>query len=75
VRLLDVDTGASRIVYGATTANMNLRAFRADGSAVILYAPQAPGANITDYTLVPLSGSPTISFKEVNGLLASIRLR
>jgi hypothetical protein len=75
VRLINVDTGASRIVYGLTTANMNLRTFRADGSAVIVYAPQAPGATITDYTLVPLSGSPPITFMEVNGLLASVRLR
>jgi len=75
VRLLDVDTGASRIVYGTSTANMSLRAFRADGSAVIIYAPQAPGSNITEYTLVPLSGSAPIMFKEVNGLIASVRLR
>lgn len=76
VRLLDVEKGTSRIVYGFTTANMNLRLFRADGSALIVYAPQAPGANMYDYTLVPLSGSaPPITFKDVNGLLASARLR
>ena len=76
VRLLDVDKGTSRIVYGFSTANMNLRGFRADGSALIVYAPQAPGANMYDYTLVPLAGSasPT-TFKEVNGLMASVRLR
>lgn len=75
LRLLNVDTGASRIAYGLTIANMNLRTFRADGSAVILYAPQAPGANTYDYTLVPLSGAPPTTFKEVNGLMASVRLR
>lgn len=75
LRLINVDTGASRIAYGLTTANMNLRTFRADGSAVIVYAPQAPGATMTDYTLVPLSGAPPVTFKEVNGLLASVRLR
>jgi hypothetical protein len=75
LRLIDVDTGATRIVYGASTANMSLRAFRADGSAVIIYAPQAPGSDITDYTLVPVSGSTPITFKEVNGLIASVRLR
>jgi hypothetical protein len=75
VRLLNVDTAASRIAYGLTTANMNLRVFRADGSALIVYAPQAPGANMYDYTLVPLSGAPPITFKDVNGLLASVRLR
>lgn len=74
VRLLDVDSGTSRIVYGASTPNMSMRAFRADGSAVIVYAPQAPGANVYDYTLVPLSGGPSVTFKEVNGLIASVRL-
>ena len=75
VRLLDVDSGASRIVYGTSTANTSLRAFRADGSAVIVYAPQAPGSDIAEYTLVPLSGSAPTTFKEVNGLIASVRLR
>jgi hypothetical protein len=42
---------------------------------VIIYAPQAPGSDITDYTLVPVSGSTPITFKEVNGLIASVRLR
>jgi hypothetical protein len=75
LRLINVDTGASRIAYGLTIANMNLRTFRADGSAVIVYAPQAPGANMSDYTLVPLTGGSPITFREVNGLLASVRLR
>jgi hypothetical protein len=75
VRLLNVDTGASRIAYGFAIPNMNLRTFRADGSALIVYPPQEPGANMYDYTLVPLSGAPPITFKEVNGLLASVRLR
>ena len=75
VRLLDVDKGTSRIVYGASIANMNLRVFRADGSALFIYAPQIPGGGTYDYTLVPLSGAPPITFKEVNGLLASVRLR
>ena len=75
VRLFDADKNAGRIVYGLGTANMNLRVFRADGSALIVYAPQVPGANTYDYTLVPLSGAPPITFKEVNGLLASVRLR
>jgi len=75
LRLINVDTGASRIAYGLTVANMNLRTFRADGSAAIVYAPQAPGANMSDYTLVPLTGAPSITFKEVNGLIASVRLR
>ena len=75
VRLLDVEKSTSRIVYGFNTANMNLRTFRADGSALIVFAPQAPGTNVYDYTLVPLSGSSPITFKDVNGLLASVRLR
>lgn len=75
VRLLDVEKGTSRIVYGASTANLSLRTFRADGSAVILAAPQPPGANLYDYTLVPLSGAAPVTFKDVNGLLASVRLR
>jgi hypothetical protein len=75
VRLLNVDTGASRIAYGFAIPNMNLRTFRADGSALIVYAPQAPGANTSDYTLVPLSGASPVTFKEVNGLIASVRLR
>ena len=75
VRLLNVDTGASRIAYGFAIPNMNLRTFRADGSALIVYAPQAPGANMYDYTLVPLSGGQPVTFKEVNGLIASVRLR
>ena len=74
VRLFDVDKNAGRIVYGLGTANMNLSAFRADGSALIIHAPQAPGANMYDYTLVPLSGASPITFKEVN-VLASVRLR
>jgi hypothetical protein len=75
LRLVNADTSASRIAYGLTTPNMNLRTFRADGWAVIVYAPQAPGANMNDYTLVPLDGAPPITFKDVNGLLASVRLR
>jgi hypothetical protein len=75
LRLLNVDTGASRIAYGLTTANMGLRAFRADGSAALVFAPQAPGATAYDYTLVPLTGAPPVTFKDVNGLLASVRLR
>lgn len=75
VRLLDVEKGTSRIVYGASRANLSLRTFRADGSALVLAAPQAPGATLTDYTLVPLSGAPPVTFTEVNGLLASVRLR
>ena len=75
LRLLNVDSGASRIAYGLTAANMSIRTFRADGSAVVVYAPQAPGAATSDYTLVPLSGSPPVTFKDVNGLLASVRLR
>jgi len=75
LRLINVDTGASRIAVGLTIANTNLRTFRADGSAVIVYAPQAPGATMSDYTLVPLTSGPSITFREVNGLLASVRLR
>jgi hypothetical protein len=76
VRLLDVDKGTSRIIYGASIANMSLRTFRVDGSALILAAPQPPGANTYDYTLVPLSNvTAAVTFKEVNGLLASVRLR
>lgn len=74
LRLLNVDTGASRIAYGFATANMGLRTFRADGTAAIVYAPQAPGANTYDYTLVPLSGGQPVTFKEANGLIASVRL-
>jgi hypothetical protein len=76
VRLLDVEKGTSRIVYGFSTANMNLRTFRTDGSALIVYAPQAPGAGTYDYTLIPLlgGGSP-VTFTDVNGLIASVRLR
>ncbi len=75
VRLLDAEKGTSRIVYGFSTANMNVRTFRVDGSAVIVFAPQAPGANQYDYTLVSLSGAPPVTFKDVNGLNASVRLR
>ena len=75
VRLLDVEKGSSRIVYGAPVANMNLRTFRADGAAVIIYAPQSPGGGEYDYTLIPLSGGSPVNFKEVNGLMASVRLR
>ena len=75
LRLLDVDKGTSRIVYGTSVANMSVRTFRADGSAVIIFPPQAPGAGMYDYTLVPLSGAPPITFKDVNGLIASVRLR
>jgi len=75
VRLVDVDKGTSRIVYGFGTANMNVRTFRADGSALIVFAPQPPGANQYDYTLVSLSGASPVTFKEVNGLIASVRLR
>jgi hypothetical protein len=75
LRLINVDTGASRIAYGLPVANMNLRTFRADGSAALVFAAQAPGANLYDYTLVPLSGAPPVTFRDVNGLLASVRLR
>jgi hypothetical protein len=76
VRLLDVDKGTSRIVYGLRSANMSLRTFRADGSAVVVSAPQAPGANQYDYTLVPLTGSGSpVTFTDANGLLASVRIR
>jgi hypothetical protein len=75
LRLLNVDTGASRIAYGLSGPNMGLRTFRADGTAAIVFAPQAPGANTYDYTLVPLSGGQPVTFTEANGLIASVRLR
>jgi hypothetical protein len=75
VRLLDVEKGSSRIVYGAPVANMNVRTFRADGSAVIIYAPQVPGGGEYEYTLIPLPGGSPVTFKDVNGLGASVRLR
>ena len=75
LRLIDVDSGTSRIAYSSQTANLNLRTFRADGSAVILAAPQPSGAAVTDFTLVSLTGAAAISLKDVNGLAASVRLR
>jgi hypothetical protein len=75
LRLLNVDTGASRIAYGFAVQNMGLRAFRPDGSAAIVFAPQAPGANTYDYTLLPLPDGQPVTFKEANGLIASVRLR
>jgi WD40-like Beta Propeller Repeat len=75
LRLLNVDTGASRTAYGFAEPNMGLRTFRPDGSAAIVFAPQAPGANTYDYTILPLPGGQPVTFKEANGLIASVRLR
>ncbi|HLZ48864.1 MAG TPA: hypothetical protein VKR80_09475, partial [Candidatus Limnocylindria bacterium] len=75
MRLLDVEKGTSHIVYGLGIANMSVRMFRADGSAVILAAPQAAGATVTDYTLVPLTHvGAAVTFSDANGLLASVLL-
>ena len=75
VRLLDVEKGTSRIAYGPSAPSLSLRTFRADGSALILAAPQAPGANVTGYTLVPLTNAgAAVTFSDVNGLLASVLL-
>jgi hypothetical protein len=60
-----------------------VRTFRADGSAVVLAVPGGGGAQ-TSYTLVKFTGDPfaakatggeRVTFTDLGGLSASVRLR
>ena len=69
--------------FGGAPATSTVRAFRADGRAVVLAVVPAgsTGLAATDYTLVRLGSDPKstsgdrVTFQELGGLATSVRLR
>lgn len=67
--------------FSGAPALSTLRAFRADGSAVVLAVSQGVGLGATDYTLVHLGSDPKltsgdrVTFQDLGGLTVSVRLR
>ena len=59
----------------ATQPGPQLRAFRADGSAVVLAMPVGTGQGATDYTLTRLADGASVTFQASGVLTAAVRLR
>jgi len=80
-RLFEADDGSFstpfRGIKGGTAAQpgTQLRAFRADGSAVILALLVGTGAGPTDYTLTRLADGASVTFQASGVLTAAVRLR
>lgn len=81
----DVDKAGSLglccTAFSGAPATSTLRAFRADGSAVVLNVPGGVGVGQTQYVLVRLGSDPKstsgdrVTFQELPGIAASIRFR
>lgn len=81
LRLFDADDGSFRTAFRgikggtATQPGAQLRAFRADGSAVILAQPVGTGAGATDYTVTRLADGTSVTFQATGIVTLSVRLR
>ena len=73
--LFQTDDGSATTVFTGVKSFTNVAAFRADGSAVLLAAHEAPAAGSTDFTLYRLSDGTSVTFQELVGLIASVRFR
>ncbi len=66
----------SRTVFSGVPEGASVRAFRADGTAVLFSViPPAAGGLGQDFTLVTLGDGQRASFSDQGGLFASVRLR
>jgi hypothetical protein len=74
--LFQADDGSASTPFRGAKAGNVLRTFRADGSAVVLaFAPNSAGLGSADFTLYRLSDGASVTFQDLGGLSASVRLR
>ena len=75
--LFQADDGSASTPFRGVKAGSTVRAFRADGTAVVLsfVPPGGTGLGSTDYTLTRLADGASVTFQATAGLGASVRLR
>ncbi len=75
--LFTADDGTASTAFRGVKPGSAVRTFRADGTAVVLafVSPGSAGLGSTDYTLYRLSDGANVTFQELGGLTASVRLR
>lgn len=75
--LFQTDDGSASTPFRGVKAGSTVRAFRADGTAVVLsfIPPGSTGLGSTDYTLTRLADGASATFEATGGLGASVRLR
>jgi len=80
-KLFAADDGSFSTVFRgikagtATQPGPNLRAFRADGSAVLLAMSIGTGSGASDYTMTRLADGASATFQSTGVLTAAVRLR